>query len=128
MSGVMVSMADLIRTYSSGVYTHPVSWNCAYHLRMELSDGGCFPKSVRNCRWTILPRQSFWITLYIYIYIYKVHSLCGRFKCFGLQKLSYKAVWGWHTAVGVLINRRVVFWITGRNKVRSSFPKQPERL
>ena len=48
----------------SWIHTHPVSWNCACHLRMELSDGGCFPNSVRNCRWTIVPRQSFWITLY----------------------------------------------------------------
>ena len=32
--------------------TQPVSWNCAYHLRMELSDGGCFPNLVRNWRWT----------------------------------------------------------------------------
>ena len=46
------------------IHTHPVSWNCAYRLRMELSDGGCFPNLVRNCRWTIAPRQSFWITLY----------------------------------------------------------------
>ena len=61
----MVSMAILIRTFSSGIHTHPVSWNCAYHLRMELSDGGCFPNLVRNCRWTIVPRQSFWITLYL---------------------------------------------------------------
>ena len=60
----MVSMAVLIRTSSSGIHTHPVSWNCAYRLRMELSDGGCFPNLVRNCSWTIVPRQSFWITLY----------------------------------------------------------------
>jgi len=64
MSAVMVSMAVLIRTFSSGKYTHPVFWNCAYHLRMELSDGGCFPNLVRNCCWTIVPRQSFWITLF----------------------------------------------------------------
>jgi len=64
MSAVMVSMAVLIRTFSSEIHTHPVSWNCAYHLRMELSDGGCFPNLVRNCRWTIVSRQSFWITLY----------------------------------------------------------------
>jgi len=64
MSAVMVSMAVLIRTFSSGIHTHPVSWNCAYHLRMELSDGGCFPNLVRNCRWIIVPRQSFWIALY----------------------------------------------------------------
>jgi len=50
---------------SSGIHTYPVSCNCAYHLRMELSDGGCFPNLVRNCRWTIVPRQSFWITLYV---------------------------------------------------------------
>ena len=61
----MVSMAVLIRTFSSGIYTHHVSWNCAHHLRMELSDGGCFPNLVWNCRWTVVPRQSFWITLYI---------------------------------------------------------------
>jgi len=47
-----------------------VSWNCAYHLRMELLDVGCFPNLVRNCRWTIVPRQSFWINLYIqYLHI-----------------------------------------------------------
>jgi len=60
----MVSMAVLIRTFSSGIHTHPVSWNCAYCLRIELSDGGCFPNLVRNFRWTIVARQSFWITLY----------------------------------------------------------------
>jgi len=65
MSAMMVSMAVLIRTFRSGIHTHPVSWNCAYHLRMELLDGGCFPNLVRNCRWTIAPRQSFWIALYI---------------------------------------------------------------
>ena len=65
MSAVPVSMAVLIRTFSSGIHTHPVSWNCAYHLRMLLSDGGCFPNLVRNCRWTIVPRQSFWLTLYL---------------------------------------------------------------
>ena len=68
MSAVMVSMAVLIRSFSSGIHTHPVSWNCAYHLRMELSDDGCFPNLVRNCRWTIVPRQSFWITLYCTIH------------------------------------------------------------
>ena len=36
------------RTFSSGIHTHPVSWNCPYHLPMELSDGGCFPNLVRN--------------------------------------------------------------------------------
>ena len=46
-------------------YTHPVSWNCAYHVRMELSDGGCFLNLVRNCHRTVVPRQSFWITLYV---------------------------------------------------------------
>jgi len=64
MSAVMVSMGVLIHTFSSGIHTHPVSWNCAYHLRMELSDGGCFPNLVWNCYWTIVPRQSFWVTLY----------------------------------------------------------------
>ena len=64
MSAVMVSMAVLIRIFSSGINMHPVSWNCAYRLRMELSDGGCLPNLVRNCRCTILPRQSFWIPLY----------------------------------------------------------------
>ena len=58
------SVAVLIRTFSSGIHRHPVSWNCAYHIRMELSDGGCFLNLVRNCRWTIVPWQSFWITLY----------------------------------------------------------------
>jgi len=36
------------------LHTHPVSRNCVYHLRMKLSDGGCFPNLVRNCRWTIV--------------------------------------------------------------------------
>ena len=40
--------------------THPVSWNCAYHLRMELSDGGCFLNLVRNCRWTIVTDRNSW--------------------------------------------------------------------
>ena len=69
----MVSMAVLIRTFSSGIHTHPVSWNCAYHLRMELSDDGCFPNFMRNCRWTVVPRQSFWIALY-----FNVHPDKGR--------------------------------------------------
>jgi len=42
------------------LHTHHVSWNCAYHLRMELSDGGCFPNFVRNCRWTIVPDRHSW--------------------------------------------------------------------
>ena len=42
------------------LHTHPVSWNCAYHLRMELSDGGCFPNLVRNCRWTIVTNWHSW--------------------------------------------------------------------
>jgi len=50
---------------SSGTHIHPVSWNCVYHLRMELLDGGCFPNLVRNCRWTFILRQSFWINLYL---------------------------------------------------------------
>jgi len=70
----MVSMAVLIRTFSSGIHTHPVFWNCAYHLRMEMSDGGCFPNLVRNCRWTIVPRQSFWITLYfVNLYMFRAY-------------------------------------------------------
>ena len=32
------------------IHTHPVSWNCTYHLRMELSDDGCFPNLVQNCQ------------------------------------------------------------------------------
>ena len=41
-------------------HTHPVSWNSAYHLRMVLSDGGCFPNCVRNCRWTIVTDRHSW--------------------------------------------------------------------
>ena len=52
-------------TFSPPIHTHPVPWNCSYRLRVELSDGGCFPNLVRNCRWTIVPRQSFRITLYL---------------------------------------------------------------
>jgi len=65
MSAVMVSMTVLIRTFSSGIHKRPVSWNCVYHLRMKLSDGGCFPNLVRNWRWTIVHRQSYWITLFL---------------------------------------------------------------
>ena len=46
-------------------HIHPVSWNCAYHLRMELSDGGCFLNLVWIFHWTVVPQQSFWITLYM---------------------------------------------------------------
>ena len=42
------------------LHTHPVSWNCTYHLRMELSNGGCFPNLVRNCRWTIVTDRYSW--------------------------------------------------------------------
>ena len=42
------------------LHTHSVSWNCAYHLRMELSDGGSFPNLVRNCRWTIVIARHSW--------------------------------------------------------------------
>ena len=44
------------------LHTHPVSWNCAYHRRMELSDGGCFLNVVRNCRWTIVTDRHSWNT------------------------------------------------------------------
>ena len=42
------------------LHAHPVSWNCAYHLRMKLSDGGCLPNLVRNCRWTIITDWHSW--------------------------------------------------------------------
>jgi len=42
------------------LHTHPVSWNYAYHLRMELSDGGCFQNLVRKCRWTIVTDRHSW--------------------------------------------------------------------
>ena len=42
------------------LHTHPVSSNCAYHIRMELSDGGPFPNLVRNCRWTIVTDRHSW--------------------------------------------------------------------
>ena len=42
------------------LHTHPVSWNCAYRLRMELSDGCCFPNLVRNSRWTIITDRHSW--------------------------------------------------------------------
>jgi len=42
------------------LHTHPVSWNSVYHLRMELSDGGCFPNLVRNCGWTIVTDRHSW--------------------------------------------------------------------
>ena len=42
------------------LHTHPVCWNCAHHLRMELSDGGCFPNLVRYCRWTIVTDRHSW--------------------------------------------------------------------
>ena len=46
MSAVTVSMSVQIRTFSSRTHTHPVSWNCAYRLRVELSDGSCFQNLV----------------------------------------------------------------------------------
>ena len=42
------------------LHTHPVSWNCAYRLRMELSDGGSSPNLVRKCRWTIATDRHSW--------------------------------------------------------------------
>ena len=42
------------------LHKHPGSWNCAYQLRMELSDGGSFPNLVRNCRWTIVTDRHSW--------------------------------------------------------------------
>ena len=42
------------------LHTHPVSWNCACHLRMELSVGGSFPDLVRNFRWTIVTDRHSW--------------------------------------------------------------------
>ena len=42
------------------LHTHPVSWNCGYHLQMELSDGGCFLNLVRNCCWTIVTDRRSW--------------------------------------------------------------------
>ena len=42
------------------LHTHPVFWNCAYHFRMELSHGGCFPNLVQNCRWTIVTNRHSW--------------------------------------------------------------------
>ena len=55
----MVAMAVLIRTFSSGIHAHPVSWNCAYHLRMELSRWWLFPEfdaelPLDNCTPTIV--------------------------------------------------------------------------
>jgi hypothetical protein len=55
MSAVMVSMAELFLWH-----THPVSCNCAYRLRMELSDDVCFPNFVRNCCWTIVTERHSW--------------------------------------------------------------------
>ena len=42
------------------LHTHSVSWNCAFHLRMELSDGDCFPNLVRNCCWTVVTDRHSW--------------------------------------------------------------------
>ena len=42
------------------LHTHPISWNCAYHVRMELADGGSFSNLVRNCRWTIVTDRHSW--------------------------------------------------------------------
>ena len=66
----MVSMGVLIRTFISGIHTHPGSRNSAYHLRMELSDGGCFTNLVRNCHWKVVPGQSFWITVYLILWVW----------------------------------------------------------
>jgi len=98
MSAVIVSMAVLIRTFSSGIHTHPVSWNCAYHLRVELSDGDCFPNLVRNCRWTIVPRQSFWITLYITVqYDTKPLSRLSTYSTDNFNKPQRVALWWLHS-------------------------------
>jgi hypothetical protein len=43
------------------LHTHPVSWNCAHHLLMELSGGGCFLNLARNCCWTIVTDRHSWI-------------------------------------------------------------------
>ena len=64
----------------------PVSRNCAYHLRMELSGGGCFTNLLHNCSWTIVPRQSFWITLYYII------EFCYHTKGWPLSKKKYLPV------------------------------------
>ena len=42
------------------LHTHPLSWNCAYHIRMEMSDGGSLPNLARNCRWTIVTDRHSW--------------------------------------------------------------------
>jgi len=51
----------VLLTLRLSFYTRTLSsWNCAYHHRMELSDGGCFPNLVRNCRWTIVTDRHSW--------------------------------------------------------------------
>ena len=51
--------SDTYCTFSSGIHTHPVPWNGVYHLRLELSDGGCVPEfgaelPLDNCTPTIV--------------------------------------------------------------------------
>jgi len=54
------SVPGYTRTLSLETVHTTFEWNCQY--------GGCFQNLVRNCRWTIVSRQSFWITLYSYIF------------------------------------------------------------
>ena len=48
------------RPTSAFLFTRTLSLETAYHLWMELSDGGSFPNLVRNCRWTFITDRRSW--------------------------------------------------------------------
>ena len=72
----MFSVVFLFRSFRPGIYTNTVSWNCAYHYRLDLSDCGFFPNFVRNYRLTTVTRQSLLLTIYIHTYIHIYIYVC----------------------------------------------------
>jgi hypothetical protein len=84
------------------LHTHTVSWNCAYHLQMELSDGGCFPNLMLNCRWTIVTDRYLRNVIIIIIIIYLSWSwvTCWPVPVSRIQKplqrsaMVPSAIWG----------------------------------
>ena len=60
-------------------------WNC-----------GCFPNLVRNCRWTVVPRQSIWITLYVIISINQklvYHSRGTEYRLLSEERIPIRKNW-----------------------------------
>ena len=81
------------------IHTHLVSWNCAYRLRMELTDGGCFPNLVPYCRWTIVLWYYCTLTFILNNPVYCVYSAWGTVQFFRLKQ-SVRAV----TTIGTCSN------------------------